>query len=84
MPPWHDTHGRDADQALRRAAYAGARRRHGHDLPDSDVDFAWDERDGVSVRRAPMSNRPPILILFRIQTILPPTASSPQPCARAD
>ena len=32
MPPWRDRHDRSADGCLRRAAYAGARRRYGREL----------------------------------------------------
>jgi error-prone DNA polymerase len=38
MPPWQDTRGRAADQVLRRAAYNGARRRYGRDLPEPVVE----------------------------------------------
>jgi error-prone DNA polymerase len=38
MPPWQDDQGRTADEALRQAAYAGARWRYGHHLPDPVVD----------------------------------------------
>jgi DNA-directed DNA polymerase III PolC len=38
MPPWSDSRGRPPKQALREAAYAGARRRYGPDLPEPVVD----------------------------------------------
>lgn len=38
MPPWHDAQGRPADQVLRQAAYQGAQRRYGRDLPEPVVD----------------------------------------------
>ncbi len=38
MPPWPDSQGRPASQMLRQAAYAGARERYGHDLPEPVVD----------------------------------------------
>ncbi|MGD8836313.1 MAG: DNA polymerase III subunit alpha [Desulfobacteraceae bacterium] len=38
MPPWPDHHHRSASDALRRAAYAGARRRYGQELPEPVVD----------------------------------------------
>jgi error-prone DNA polymerase len=38
MPPWSDGRGRLPGQALREAAYAGARQRYGPDLPEPVVD----------------------------------------------
>ncbi|MDA8139193.1 MAG: DNA polymerase III subunit alpha [Desulfobacteraceae bacterium] len=38
MPPWKDDQGRTAEAALREAAYEGARRRYGDDLPEPVVD----------------------------------------------
>jgi DNA polymerase-3 subunit alpha/error-prone DNA polymerase len=38
LPPWHDAQGRSSDQLLEAAAFAGARRRYGHDLPETVVD----------------------------------------------
>lgn len=38
MPPWHAPDGRSADAALRQAAYEGAGRRYGGDLPEPVVD----------------------------------------------
>jgi len=38
LPPWQGMDGEGADSALRRAAYAGARRRYGRDLPETVVD----------------------------------------------
>ncbi|MFZ5571151.1 MAG: DNA polymerase III subunit alpha [Thermodesulfobacteriota bacterium] len=38
MPPWIDPHGRSAAAVLREAAYKGARRRYGNDLPETVVD----------------------------------------------
>ncbi len=38
LPPWRGKSGDSADQALRRAAYAGARRRYGRDLAETVVD----------------------------------------------
>ncbi len=38
MPPWTDRRGRSADICLRRAAYAGARRRYGGDLGEVVVE----------------------------------------------
>jgi len=37
MPPWRDRRGRSADECLRRAAYAGARRRYGGELGEAVV-----------------------------------------------
>lgn len=37
MPPWRDRLGRNADDCLRRAAYAGARRRYGGELGEAVV-----------------------------------------------
>jgi len=38
LPPWTDGKGRTAEYLLRRAAYEGARRRYGNDLPEPVVD----------------------------------------------
>ena len=38
MPPWPDTNGQDAAACLRQAAYAGATRRYGSELPEPVVD----------------------------------------------
>lgn len=38
MPPWQDQHNREARPALRHAAYKGACRRYGRDLPETVVD----------------------------------------------
>jgi error-prone DNA polymerase len=38
MPPWTDTQSSGADQALRTAAYMGARKRYGDDLSETVVD----------------------------------------------
>ena len=38
MPPWQDAHNRDAAVCLHEAAYAGARKRYGSDLPEPVVD----------------------------------------------
>ncbi|UCD88649.1 MAG: DNA polymerase III subunit alpha, partial [Desulfobacterales bacterium] len=38
LPPWHDKQGRNAEQLLRKAAYEGAPKRYGNDLPESVVD----------------------------------------------
>lgn len=38
LPPWTDGKGRPAGDLLREAAYAGARRRYGADLPETVVD----------------------------------------------
>jgi DNA polymerase-3 subunit alpha/error-prone DNA polymerase len=38
MPPWTDHRNATASQALRRAAYAGARQRYGRELPEAVVD----------------------------------------------
>ena len=38
LPPWTDTAGRQADECLREAAYTGARRRYGQDIPEPVVD----------------------------------------------
>ncbi|MFZ1986303.1 MAG: DNA polymerase III subunit alpha, partial [Desulfatitalea sp.] len=38
MPPWQDDQGRTADEALRQAAYEGARRRYGHNLSEPVMD----------------------------------------------
>jgi error-prone DNA polymerase len=38
MPPWTDTQSNGADQALRTAAYMGARKRYGDDLSETVVD----------------------------------------------
>jgi error-prone DNA polymerase len=38
MPPWQDPGGRSADDCLRRAAYAGARRRYGRELAEPVVE----------------------------------------------
>ncbi|MBW2285152.1 MAG: DNA polymerase III subunit alpha, partial [Deltaproteobacteria bacterium] len=38
LPPWKDRRGRTAAQCLREAAYAGACRRYGNDLPEPVVD----------------------------------------------
>ncbi|MBW2063224.1 MAG: PHP domain-containing protein, partial [Deltaproteobacteria bacterium] len=38
LPPWQDPAGRDAAAVLREAAYEGADRRYGHDLPEAVVE----------------------------------------------
>ncbi len=38
MPPWNDNRGRNADDCLRRAAYAGARNRYGKELGEAVVE----------------------------------------------
>jgi DNA polymerase-3 subunit alpha/error-prone DNA polymerase len=38
LPPWNDTQGQKAKHLLRNAAYKGARRRYGNDLPEAIVD----------------------------------------------
>ncbi len=38
MPPWSDDQGRSANEALRTAAYRGAERRYGHELPEPVVE----------------------------------------------
>ena len=38
MPPWQDAKGQEPEQALRRAAYAGARQRYGTDLGETVVE----------------------------------------------
>jgi DNA polymerase-3 subunit alpha/error-prone DNA polymerase len=38
LPPWIDTQGQKAKHLLRNAAYKGARRRYGNDLPEDIVD----------------------------------------------
>jgi DNA polymerase-3 subunit alpha/error-prone DNA polymerase len=38
LPPWQGRRGASADSVLRRAAYAGARRRYGRDLSEAVVD----------------------------------------------
>jgi DNA-directed DNA polymerase III PolC len=38
LPPWDDPRGRPAAAVLREAAYAGARRRYGDDLPEAAVE----------------------------------------------
>ena len=38
MPPWSDRQGRSPEKALREAAYTGARRRYGRELPEPVVD----------------------------------------------
>ena len=38
MPPWRDKNGRSADDCLRRAAYAGARKRYGGELGEAVVE----------------------------------------------
>ncbi|MBT8341546.1 MAG: DNA polymerase III subunit alpha [Desulfatitalea sp.] len=51
MPPWHDSRGRDADTVLRQAAYQGAQRRYGRDLPEPVVDRLVHELHAIARMR---------------------------------
>jgi DNA polymerase-3 subunit alpha/error-prone DNA polymerase len=48
MPPWCETNGRSAAEALRAAAYSGALQRYGNDLPEPVVDRLEHELDTIA------------------------------------
>ena len=72
MPPWEDEKGRSADYCLRRAAFAGARRRYGPELGEAVIERL--EHELATIARMEFSAY--FLVVKRI------VAQSPRTCGR--
>ena len=72
MPPWEDRKGRSADDCLRRAAFAGARRRYGAELGEAVVERL--EHELATIARMGFSAY--FIVVKRI------VAQSPRTCGR--